>query len=61
MKHEKGSALVVAGVLAATPALALAEGSFTLSSGLDFSSGKYGSTQKTDTVYVPVIGKYETG
>ncbi len=62
MKHMRGRAAVVAGMLAALPVTAVqAEGSFTLSSGLDFSSGKYGSTQKTDTVYVPVIGKYETG
>ena len=43
------------------PCLACAEGTLTMSSGLDFSTGKYGSSQKTDTVYVPVIAKYETG
>lgn len=50
------------GVLAALlPCVAIAEGTFTISSGLDYSTGKYGSSQKTDTVYVPLIGKYETG
>jgi hypothetical protein len=43
------------------PGLALAEGTVTLSSGLDYSTGKYGSTEKTDTVYIPLIAKYETG
>lgn len=59
MKRVRGGAAAVAGLLVALTVRA--EGSFTLSSGLDFSSGSYGSAQKTDTVYVPVIGKYETG
>ncbi len=43
------------------PGLAFAEGTLTMSSGLDYSTGKFGSNQKTDTVYVPLITKYETG
>lgn len=48
-------------VIALLPCLVMAEGGLTVSSGLDYSTGKYGSAQKTDTVYVPLIGKYETG
>ena len=33
----------------------------TLTTGMDYSSGKYGGTQSTDIRYVPVIAKYETG
>lgn len=43
------------------PGLACAQGTLTMSSGLDFSTGKYGSDQSTDTVYVPLIAKYEAG
>lgn len=40
-------------------ATGLAEGSFTLTSGVDYSTGKYGQSQSTDITYVPFIGKYE--
>lgn len=33
----------------------------TLTTGMDYSSGKYGGTQSTDIRYVPVIAKYESG
>lgn len=39
--------------------LALAEGQFTVSTGLDFSSGKYGQDSRTETLVVPVSLKYE--
>ncbi len=39
---------------------ALAEGQVSLSTGFDFSSGKYGGTASTDILYIPVTGKYET-
>lgn len=32
---------------------------FSLTSGLDYSSGKYGGTQSTEILYVPLTGKYE--
>lgn len=34
-------------------------GVFTVTSGFDYSSGKYGSNDRTDITSVPVIGKYE--
>ena len=34
-------------------------GIFTVTSGVDYSSGKYGSNDRTDITSVPVIGKYE--
>jgi hypothetical protein len=39
---------------------AMAEDQFKLSTGFDFSSGKYGGTTTTDILYIPVTGKYET-
>lgn len=47
-------------VIAGLPAAALAEG-LTISAGAEYSSGKYGDTQKTEMYNVPVTGKYETG
>lgn len=32
---------------------------FSLETGMDYSTGKYGGTQSTDMVYVPVTGKYQ--
>lgn len=47
----------VASVLALA---ARAEG-LTLGTGLDYTSGKYGSSEKTDILYVPFYARYETG
>jgi hypothetical protein len=38
-----------------------AEGDIRLSTGVDYSTGKYGSSERTDMLYVPLIGKYENG
>src|SRR5258708_1661995 len=38
-----------------------ADGVFTLGTGFDYTSGKYGSADKTEILYVPFTGKYETG
>jgi hypothetical protein len=35
--------------------------SLTLTSGVDYSSGKYGQSEKTNITYIPLTGKYETG
>lgn len=35
------------------------QGNFSLTSGLDYSSGKYGGTQSTEILYIPLTGKYE--
>jgi len=34
-------------------------GKFTLETGMDYSTGKYGGTQSTSILYVPVTGKYQ--
>lgn len=45
--------------LALQPVVGFAEGNFTLTTGVDYSTGKYGQSQSTDITYVPFIGKYE--
>jgi hypothetical protein len=51
-----------AALLALVSTTALAEGSgLTLSTGFDYSSGKYGESQSTTSWTVPVQAKYETG
>lgn len=47
-------------LLLGSAALASA-GEFTVSSGVDYSSGKYGQTTATDITAVPFVGKYTTG
>lgn len=39
---------------------ALADDQFSLTTGFDYSSGKYGNAVSTDILYIPVVGKYET-
>lgn len=59
--------VLVAGILSgaaaggAQVAGAAEAGNFSLSTGFDYSSGKYGGNTTTDILYIPVIGKYETG
>lgn len=36
------------------------QGSFSVTSGFDYSSGDYGGSTDTDILYIPLIGKYET-
>lgn len=48
-------------VLFALGTAALAQGRWTLSSGLDYSTGLYGESTPTRVRYLPVSGKYETG
>lgn len=43
-----------------TPTRAFAEGAFSATSGVDYSTGKYGQSQSTDITYIPLTGKYET-
>jgi hypothetical protein len=38
-----------------------AEDKLSLTSGVDYSSGKYGQSESTEITYVPFIAKYETG
>jgi hypothetical protein len=54
--------LVAAVVLTSAQAACAAEGSrFTLETGGHYSTGKYGGTQSTEIVYIPVTGKYRSG
>jgi hypothetical protein len=61
-RHYPGvSALLAAAlVLAAAPAHA-ADGKLSLSTGIDYTSGRYGEASDTDITYIPFTGKYETG
>ena len=54
-------ALAAAVVSAAASAAHAAEGLTTLSTGVDYTTGKYGASESTDILYVPFTGKYETG
>ena len=55
------SVVALALALAATPALADDNQSFTATTGIDFSSGSYGTDSKTDILVVPVSLRYQTG
>jgi hypothetical protein len=54
----------IAGIFATTLTFqtlpANAEGVFSLTSGVDYSSGKYGQSESTDITYIPFMAKYET-
>src|SRR5215467_11554119 len=52
-----GTAYGAGGALAA----AAQEGSLSVGTGFDYSSGNYGTSETTDIVSVPVFGKYEYG
>ena len=39
---------------------AVADDQFSLGTGFDYSTGKYGNATATDILYVPVVGKYES-
>jgi hypothetical protein len=39
---------------------AVADDQFSLGTGFDYSSGKYGNATSTDMLYIPVTGKYES-
>lgn len=49
-------ATLVAGI-----ALPAAAGELTMTTGLDYSSGDYGTSKTSETWYVPIAAKYETG
>src|SRR3954469_16534036 len=46
---------------AASNAMAASDDLLTLGTGLDYTTGNYGSSQSTDILYVPFIAKYESG
>lgn len=49
--------MLTAAALATLPVAA--EPGFSLTTGLDYSTGKYGGTESTDIFYIPITGKYE--
>jgi|GEM_PF-319461 len=51
--------LGLCGMLPGVNACAAAQGRFTLSSGVDYSTGNYGETTATRVLYLPFTGKYE--
>lgn len=57
MRHTR---TLVASMLAAMM-LPAAAGDLTLTTGLDYSSGDYGTNTTSETWYVPIAAKYETG
>jgi hypothetical protein len=55
---NKFFAMVLLGWLQAMPGVA---GDVSLSTGLDYSSGKYGASLSTEIWYIPITAKYESG
>lgn len=47
-------------ILSVQSNLSHAEGAFSLTSGIDYSTGKYGQSDSTDITYIPFVAKYET-
>lgn len=52
--------LLPALIALAISAPAIAEDQFSMSTGFDYSTGKYGTATSTDILYIPVTGKYES-
>ena len=64
MKHKMYKTLLTLAVLGTIPSqavMAADSGNFSLTSGFDYSSGKYGTSDTTDILYIPFAGTYETG
>jgi hypothetical protein len=60
MKNTVLAAAVITSIAVAFPALADETQKFSLGTGVFYSTGKYGGTQSTDILYVPVTGKYQS-
>lgn len=61
MLRKLVSTLAVVSILGYSGTAALGDTGLTLSTGLDYSTGKYGSASDTEIWYLPLIGKFETG
>lgn len=57
-RHSLRAALLV--FLAFSQPVLSAQGAYSLSSGLDYSSGKYGGPTATEVTYIPFTGKFES-
>ncbi|HSF48272.1 MAG TPA: hypothetical protein VLA73_07915 [Burkholderiales bacterium] len=53
-------AIAVLTLLFAAPGVYAADGKFSFTTGIDYSTGDYGADEDTDILYVPFTGKYET-
>ena len=61
MKHGMSIAWLATLSVAALPAAWADDDKFSLATGFDYSTGKYGTASTTDILSIPVIGKYATG
>lgn len=61
IKHKTASGILLTALTILAPVVQAAESGITLTTGFDYSTGKYGTTESTDILYIPVIGKYENG
>ena len=59
LKKHLTAGLLLALLPVSQPVLA-AQGTLSLTSGIDYSSGNYGGTTATEVMYIPFTGKYET-
>ncbi len=61
MKHAIFTTVLIVAFVTSFVQLAHAEseGKFSLETGMDVNSGKYGRTESTDILYVPVTGRYQ--
>lgn len=61
IKHKTVSGILLIALTVLAPVVQAAESGITLTTGFDYSTGKYGTTESTDILYLPVTGKYENG
>lgn len=53
--------LLPALALATIASPVLADDGFSLTTGFDYTTGKYGNATSTDILYIPVTGQYQSG
>jgi hypothetical protein len=61
MKSRTVLRSALATTLGLSSSVLLGADGLTLGTGFDYTSGKYGSSEKTEILYVPLTGRYETG
>jgi hypothetical protein len=60
MKNRNLLAIGFVTLLCASPGVSAADGQFSFTTGIDYSTGDYGADEDTDILYIPLTGKYET-
>lgn len=58
---KNANTIISAALLAAASTVYAADDKITFTTGVDYSTGKYGGTEATDMTYIPLVGKYESG